>query len=78
MADYLDKRIGNFCQSIQQLIDEYLPVSSPQKQKFIEMLNDCADRADKSPEDSIGFMRRELQPLRQQIKFQTGKDLRIS
>lgn len=78
MADWLDKRLGKFCKDLQQQIDEMPLLSEPQKQKFTEMLNECADKANASPQDTIGFMRRELQPMRQQIKFQTGKDIRIS
>lgn len=78
MADWLDKRLGRFCQDIQQQIDELPLLSAPQKQKFSQMLNECADKADKSPQDSIGFMRRELMPMQQQIQLQTRKPFRIS
>lgn len=78
MADWLDRRLGGFCKDIQQQIDELPLLSAPQKQKFTEMLNECAEKADKSPQDTIGFMRRELKPMQQQIQFRTGKPFRIS
>ncbi|MFL0357704.1 hypothetical protein ACI5KX_14670 [Erythrobacter sp. GH1-10] len=77
MADWLDKRLGNFCKSIQDQIDE-LPFLDPaQKRKFTDMLEECADKADKSSLDSLVFMRREIQPLRRQIQARTRKDIKI-
>lgn len=77
MADWLDRRLGGFCKSIQDQIDD-LPLLHPaQKEKFIQMLQECADKADASQEDSVAFMRRELHPLRQQVRFKTGKNIMI-
>lgn len=77
MADWLDKRLGNFCQSLQEQIEE-LPFLDPgTKMKFIDMLEDCAAKADQSKEDSITFMRREIEPLRRQYRLKAGKELRV-
>lgn len=78
MGDWVDKRLGNFCQEMQKQIEELPLLSAPQKQKFLDMLNECADKADNAPQDSIGFMRQELLPLQQQIQIQTGKRFRIT
>jgi hypothetical protein len=78
MADWLDKRLGNFCQDMQKQIEELPLLSAPQKQKFLQMLNECAEKADQSPKDSIGFMREGLLPMQQQIQIQTGKRFRIT
>lgn len=78
MADWVDRRLGGFCKEIQQQIEDLPMLSAPQKQKFIDMLNECAEKADKAPQDSIGFMRQELLPMQQQIQVQSGKRFRIS
>lgn len=78
MADFVDRKLGNFCKSIQQQIDE-LPLLDPlTKKRFTDMLEDCARKAEESPQDSIVMMKRELHPLRTRFKVQTGKDLKIS
>ena len=77
MADWLDRRLGGFCKAIQDQIDE-LPLLSPaQKQTFLDILDDCAKRADESEEDSIAFMRRESTELRNQVKLKAGRNLYI-
>ncbi len=78
MGDWVDRRLGAFCKDIQQQIEELPMLSAPQKQKFIDMLKECADKADEAPQDSIGFMRQGLQPMQQQIQLASGKPFRIT
>lgn len=75
MADWVDRRLGNFCKSIQDQIEELPLLDAAHKRKFTEMLQECADKADAAQGDSVAFMRRELVPLRQQIKARSGKNL---
>ena len=77
MADWVDRRLGNFCKSIQQQIDDLPLLDAANKAKFTQMLQECADKADASEQDSVAFMRRELTPLRQQVKLKTGKNLMV-
>lgn len=77
MADWLDKELGEFCKSIQDQIEE-LPLLDPgSKMKFINMLNECAEKAEKSETASMKVMRRELNPLKARFKHKTGKDLSV-
>ncbi len=78
MGDWVDRRLGDFCKDIQQQIEELPMLIAPQKQKFIDMLKECADKADEAPQDSIGFMRQGLQPMQQQIQLASGKPFRIT
>ena len=75
MTDWVDRRLSNFCKSIQQQIDDLPLLDAAHKAKFTQMLQECAEKADSSEQDSVAFMRRELIPLRQQVKLRTGKNL---
>lgn len=77
MADWVDRRLGGFCQAIQQQIEELPLLDAANKRKFVEMLEECASKADKSTEDSVAFMRREIKPLADQYMMKSGKFLRI-
>ena len=77
MVDWVDQRIGQFCKDIQQQIDDLPLLNEAQKRQYIEMLKECADKADKAPEDSVAFMRREIKPLANAYQMKAGRFLRI-
>lgn len=72
MADFVDRRLGGFCKDIQKQIEDLPLLNQVQKQKFIDMLNECASKADKAPEDSGRLYAARDQALGQRVSVEGG------
>lgn len=78
MADWLDRRLGQFCEDISKQIEDNRFLSPPMKEKYLKMLEECASKAQISQEDTIAFMKREMPEYARQYRLETGGLLRIS
>ncbi|MEZ5749070.1 MAG: hypothetical protein R3D83_04025 [Caenibius sp.] len=76
MADWLDEQMGGLCKSLQEQIEDNRFLNPLQKQKFLEMLDDCASKARESNEDTLVMMRSELKGFAQQFQAASGKPLK--
>lgn len=69
--DWLDQKLGNYCKTIQEQIDENPFLSYPMKQKFVEMLEDCAKEAKQEEGDTTALFNRKLNRLSNEFEVLT-------